>query len=516
MSEIYSNKRVAKNTLILYGRMLITMAIGMWTSRIVLNALGFTDQGLYNLVGGFVGFLSLITNSINASFSQFITYEIGRGDKEGINRVFRNATAVQWILSLIIVILAETVGLWFVYNKMIIPPDRMHAVLIVYQLSVFSFVMGLLSTAPSALIIAYEKMNIFAGVAIATSVCNLGIALTIARADTDRLILYASLQALMLFCSRMFYTIYCKRAFPFIKFGFSFDKEVFKPIFNFAGWETIGSSAGILRGSGTSVLLNLFGGPIANTINGIAFTINNLATLFVNDFTTSYRPQIIKRYASGDYQGLVRFLHQCSKFSYCLILVMAVPVMINVEPLMILWLKNIPDGTAIFARLVIIFSLIECICRPLITAKLATGKIRNYQIIVGGILLLTIPISYLFLRVGLPIWFAYIAIIITSLGAFAARMLMLRGSIPGWSSRIFMATTVLRCLAATVVAVVIPLILHVIMPDNIWSLFVQCFAGFVWSCLCVYFVACNREEQEVMRGMIFKLLTKFNLVKDGR
>lgn len=506
-----SNRRVAKNTLILYARMFITMAIGMWTSRIVLNALGFTDQGLYNLVGGFVGFLSLFTSSINGSFSRFLTYKIGRGDLEEVNKVFRNATTIQWLLALIIVLLAETVGLWFVCNKMIIPHDRMLAVQIVYQLSILLFVIELVSTTQCALVIAYEKMNIFAGVSVFSSIGKFTIAWVIAYSDTDRLVLYASLLMFLSLCVRIFYTIYCRHSFPFIKFGFSFNKEIFTPIFSFAAWNSIGSSAAILRSSGTSVLLNLFGGPIANTINSIAQTANSLAILFVNDFTTAYNPQIIKRYASGDYDNMIRFLHQCSKFSYCLLLVMAVPVMINVEPLLILWLKNIPEGTPIFARLIIICSLIECMCRPLITAKSATGEIRNYQVIVGGVLLLTIPISYAFLKSGFPIWFSYIAMIVTSSGAFIARMVMLKDSIPGWSSHTFLTTVVFQCIIATGVASSVPLFLHSFMPNNTGSVISQCVVGFFWCCLCVYYIGCNAGERKVLQGMLLKRLERFNI-----
>lgn len=497
----------------LYIRMFITMGIGMWTSRIVLNALGFTDQGLYNLVGGFVSFLSLITESINSSFSRFLTFEIGRKDLNKVNIIFRNAVTVQWILALIIILLAETVGLWFVHNKMVIPADRINAVLIVYQLSVFSFVLGLVSSAPSALIIAYEKMNIYASVAVVTSVCKFVIALIIAHSNTDKLILYAFLLAILSLCVRLFYTIYCRRTFSFIKLGFSLNKEIFTPIFSFAGWSSLGSSAVIIQNSGTSVLLNLFGGPIANTINGIAHAANNLATLFVNGFPTAYNPQIIKRFASGDYRGLIVFLHQCSKFTYCLMLVMAVPVLINIEPLLVLWLKNIPDGTVIFGRLIIIYSLIECICRPLITAKRATGEIRNYQIIIGGILCLTIPIAYMFLKSGLPIWFSYIAIIITSFAAFIARMVMLRGAIPGWSSRIFFFDTVLHCVMATGASLVIPYIMNAIMPGSTWSVLIQCFVGVVWSFFCVYFVACNVKERKVLYSILVKILCQLNILK---
>lgn len=509
MLDVRSNKRVAKNTVILYGRMIITMFIGMWTSRIVLNALGFTDQGLYNAVGGFVGLSALVTSSISGSISRFITFEIGRGDLEKVNRAVQNAITVQWVLAAIVVLLGETVGLWFLNNKMVIPADRLLAVNVVYQLSIANIVVGLVSSAPNALIMAYEKMNVYAGVAITNAVGLFGVGLAIKYYGGDRLIFYAILQFILAFGVRIFYAIYVRCKFQYLKLRFGFDKEIFVPIFSFAGWNGIGTSAAILRSSGTSVLLNIFGGPIANTINGIANSVNNLATMFVSDFTTAFTPQITKRYAAGEYQSLVPFLHQCSKFSYSLLLVMAVPVFLNAEPLLVLWLKKIPEGTIIFARLIIVFSLIECICRPLIAAKNATGQIRNYQLIVGGILLLTLPIAYIFLKVGLPIYYTYVAFIITSLGAFVARMVMLQGAIPLWSTRDFLFRSVSRCIAATAVGFALPVFIHLYMPDTIWYALAQCAIGFMWTCACVYLIAFNKQEKEAIGRMLTAALSKF-------
>lgn len=502
------NKRVAKNTLILYLRMFITMAIGIWTSRLVLNALGFTDQGLYNVVAGFVGLTSLITASISGSISRFITYETGRGNTSKVNRVVQNAISVQWILAIIVIILAETIGLWFLNNRLVIPIDRLFAVNVIYQLSIGNIVISLISSAPTALIWAHEKFNVSATVAIVNSVIALGIGLAITYFGGDRLILYALLQFFAALGVRIFYAVYCRRTFPDLKFRFAFDKEIFFPIFSFAGWNSLGSSAAILRTSGTSILLNIFGGPIVNTINGIANSVNNLATVFVNDFTTAYSPQITKKYAVGAYGELIPFLHQCSKLSYALLAVMAIPIFFNVEPLLILWLKEIPDGTVIFARLVIIYSLIECICKPLVGAKNATGKIRNYQIIVGGILLLTIPLTYVFLKLGLPLYFSYISMIITSTGAFIARMVMLQGDIPMWSTMRFLGTTVLRCVLATIVGIVLPWILHITMNSSMLSTLGQCAIGFVWCASALYFIALNTSERAAVIRMIKPTLSR--------
>lgn len=500
MAEEYSNKKVAKNTIVLYCRMFITMAIGMWTSRLVLNALGFTDQGIYNVVGGFVGLTSLITASISGSISRFITFEIGRGDMAKVNRAVQNAITVQWVLAAVVVLVAETVGLWFLNNKLVIPSDRFFAAQILYQLSIGNIVVGLISSAPNALIFAHERFNVFAAVSIVNAFAALGIGLSITYFGGDRLILYGVLQFVVAMGVRIFYGVYCHRSFPSLKFRFAFDKNIFYPIFSFAGWNSIGTSAAILRNSGTSILLNLFGGPIANTINGIANSLNNLVTLFVNDFTTAYSTQITKRYASGD-EGLIPFIHRCSKFSFGLMIIMAIPIFFNVEPLLVLWLKKIPEGTDIFARLVMVYLLIEGISRPLITAKNATGQIRNYQLVVGGILLLTIPLSYIFLKIGLPIYFSYVAIVITSGVALMARIWMLRGDIRGWSSREYVCKTLLRCGYSMVVGIIIPLLMHILMPQGVASSITQCFIGFVWCSSAVYLIACDKHERQVIRSM---------------
>ncbi len=511
MSDPSSNRRVAKNTLLLYIRMFITMAIGIWTSRIVLNALGFTDQGLYNVVGGFVGLSGLITASIGGSISRFVTFAIGSGDLEKANKAIQNAISVQWFLAIIILLVAETIGLWFLNNRLVIPPDRITAVNIIYQLSIGGLVVSLVSSAPNALIIAYERMGVYAAIAIVSSVLSLGIAISISLFGGDRLILYATLQFVTALCIRIFYMAYCRRSFPNLELKFGFDKEIFKPIFSFAGWNSIGTTASVLRGSGTGILLNIFGGPVANTINGIANSVNNLATVFVSDFTTAYTPQITKKYAGGEYSELIAFVQQCSKFSFILLSVMAVPIFVNVEPLLVLWLKRIPDGTVIFARLIIVYSLIETFSAPLIRAKNATGSIRNYQIVVGGILLMTIPLTYIFLKSGLPIYYSYVSILITSAFAFLARIIMLRGSLPGWSSYIFVRRVVVRCIVATVFALPLSIVLNKILPTSILWVLIQCGVGFVWSCVCMYLIACEGYERQALMGIISGFFKKIKL-----
>jgi O-antigen/teichoic acid export membrane protein len=503
-----SNQQVAKNTLILYVRMLLTMVIGMCTSRIVLNALGFTDQGIYNVVAGFIGFSTLITGSISGSINRFITFALGAKKYTEVNLSVQNGITVQCILALIVLLAGETIGLWFVANKLVIPEGRELATHIVYQISIANLILGLLSSTDNALIIANEKFNIFAYISIANSLIALVIAFAIKYSHTDRLILYAFLQFLSALAVRIFYSVYVHWNYPMIKRRFGWNKGLLKPMFTFAGWNSIGTSAAVFRSSGTSVLLNMFGGPVANTINGIAGSVANLATLFVNDFTSAYSPQITKRYAAGEYKSLITFLHLCSKFSYCMIAAIAIPLMFNTEVLLKLWLKNIPAGTVVFARLIIVFSVIECVSKPLICAKNASGNLRNYQIAVGGILLFTLPLTYTFFFIGLPIYFSYISIIITSVMAFVARMLMLRGEIPLWSTRIFISSVILRCFFATVIALTLPTILFFLMPAGMVSALMQCLVGSLWAAWWLYRVALNEYERQSVKNLIRNFLLR--------
>lgn len=499
MAEISSNQRVAKNTMILYVRMALTLLVGVWTSRIILNALGFVDNGLYNVVGGFVAFFAIITSSQSSAISRFLTFEIGRGDKNEVNRIFQNSLSLQVIFSLIILILAETIGLWFVNTKLVFPADRVLEVNIIYQLSIATFIIGLLSVSQNALIIANEKMSIYAYVSIATCLARLAISFIIMYAPSNKLVLYAFLLFILGLGTRIFYAIYSKKSFPYCKYKFRVDKSTLKEMFGFAGWNFIGDSAVVLRTSGISVLLNMFAGPIANTINGIANQFATLVSMFVGDFTTAFNPQITKKYASQQYSELIPFLYKCCRFSFLLMALMAVPVFFNVDFILMIWLKKVPALTSIFIQITIVYCLVECISRPLITAKLATGKIKIYQIIVGGTLILTLPLAYLFLKLNLPIYYSYVAIFATSFAAFFIRLYMLRGGIPLWSSSSFLWKVALHCLIVLILCSLIPVLLRYFVNINPW-LSIAC--SFLWSFFIIGFIGCNKQERIFIKNML--------------
>ena len=430
MSEISSNnKRIAKNTLMLYIRMLITMIVGLFTSRVVLQALGVEDYGIYNVVGGVVSMFSLLSGSLSAAIGRFITFELGRNDIEKLRKVFSSAVTIQILLALIITVFAETIGLWFLNNKLVIPEERMFAAQWVYQLSILTFAINLISVPYNAAIIAHERMSTFAYMSILDVFGRLLIAYSIYYTSCDKLIFYGILCAALSLLNRLIYGIYCKKHFEECSYHFSFDKSLLKQMFGFAGWNFIGASSAVLRDQGGNMLLNIFCGPTANAARGIAMQVNSAVHGFVSNFMTALNPQITKSYASGDHDYMMSLIYKGARFSFYILLILSLPVIINVNYILTLWLGVVPEHTTIFVQLVLIFAMSESLATPLVTAMLATGNIRNYQIIVGGLQMMNLPISYIFLKLGYPPETIFIVAIFISICCEMARLYMLRGMI---------------------------------------------------------------------------------------
>jgi O-antigen/teichoic acid export membrane protein len=489
--------------------MIITLLISIFSTRIILNALGFVDNGLYNLVGGFVALFGIVTSSMSSAISRFITYEIGSGNNIALNSIFKSALKIQKFLGIAIILLGETIGLWVLFNVLNIPKDRFNAVFYVYQFSLIGFALGLMMIAQNSLLVAYERFDVIAKVSILSSLAKLAIVIAVYYSSMDRLILYSGLLFVLSLVTRLFYIIYIKRHFPNINPKLAEANDNSKKLYSFACWNLFGEVSGVLKGSGIGIVLNLFGGPIANTKNGIANQINGLVSIFVNDFTSSYRPQITKLYAQGESDLLKIFLYRCSKFSFYLVSILAVPVLFNMHELLIIWLKSIPDGTCIFATIVIICSLCESVSYPLITAKHATGNVKYYQIVVGGILLFTVPLAYIFLKIGLPIYFAYVAILITSLSALATRLYMLRGFMKGWSTFDYVKTVLLRLIAVFLVAISLPIVLKIyIVQTGIMQTLIISGVDFIWSGLVILIVGCDKSERSFIVSNLKRLLGK--------
>ena len=464
----HNTRKIAKNTLILYVRMLVLMLVGLYTSRVVLSALGENDFGIYDVVGGVVAMFTIISGSLNSAISRFITFEIGKSDPMRLNKVYSTAVTIQLILAVVVVLIAEPVGLWFVRNKMTIDPSRIQAAIWVLHFSLASFVINLMSVPQMASITAHEKMSAYAYIGTMEGLLRLAVAVLISRSSSDRLVLYSALMMVTVLMVRAAYGIYCRRNFPECRYRWVNDALLVKEMFTFAGWNFIGASSGVLRDQGGKILVNLFYGTAVNAARGVAMQLNGAVQGFVTNFMTAVNPQITKSYASGDQGYMYYLISKSSRMSYYLLFVLALPVLFNTGYILDIWLEEVPAHSALFVQLFLIFTLSESLSNPLITAQLATGNIRNYQLVVGGLQLLNIPVSYAFLKAGAaPEVTVMVAIAISQI-CFFARLFMLKGMI-GLPVGDFLKKVYMNVLGTTALSLVIPFAVQRFLPETIWG-----------------------------------------------
>ena len=502
-----NNKRIAKNTMLLYGRMLLLMAISLYTSRVILNALGVEDYGIYNIVGGVVAMFSMLSGSLSAAISRFITFELGKGNKENLAKVFSASVTIQLGICAIVILLAETVGLWFLNSKMVIPENRLYAANWVYQLSLVTFVISLVSIPSNAVIIAHERMSAFAYISIFEAVNKLIVAYFIIISPFDKLIFYAIMIAMIAIIIRLIYGVYCKKRFEECTYHFIYDHELLKQMFGFAGWNFIGASSALLRDQGGNIVINLFCGPAVNAARGIAFQVNTAVHSFVTNFMTALNPQITKSYASGDYQYMMTLIFQGARLSYYILLLLSLPVIVNTHYILHIWLGQVPEHTVLFVQLVLIFGMCESISSPLITAMLATGKIRNYQLVVGGFQMLNLPVSYILLRFGaIPETVLIVAIVISQL-CLVSRLYMLRGLI-GLKARDFIKKVYANVIEVTILSVIVPFLLAIVLNNDFLNFIVLSIITVVSTLLVVFYVGCTMEERQFVVSKVKMIILK--------
>ena len=502
-----NNKRIAKNTLLLYFRMLFMMAVSLYTSRVVLNALGVEDFGIYNVVGGVVAMFSMLSGSLSTAITRFITYELGTGNQENLKKIFSSAVTIQIGIAIMIILLAEAVGVWFLNVKMNIPEVRMAAANWVFQFSVLTFAVNLISVPYNASIIAHERMSAFAYISILEVIGKLAIAFLIMISPMDRLIFYSILMCVVALIVRLAYGFYCKRHFEECSYHFIFDKDLLRRMFCYAGWNLIGTSSAVLRDQGGNVVMNLFCGPAVNAARGIAFQINTAINGFVTNFMTALNPQITKSYAAGDRDYMMILVYQGARLSFYMLLLLSLPVLVNTNYILELWLKIVPEHTVSFVQLVLLFAMSESISNPLITAMHATGRIRNYQLVVGGLQMLNLPISYLFLRMGMIPEIVFIVAIIISQCCLAARLLMLRKMI-GLSVREYLKKVYVNTLLVSIISSIFPLLAMNEMKESFVNFIFLSFLAVFCTGITIYYVGCNKKERKFIQ-MKLNIIRKY-------
>lgn len=442
--ESINNKRIARNTLMLYVRMLFLMAVNLYTSRVVLEALGVEDYGLYNAVAGFIAMFSMVSASISGSISRFITFVLGQNDQSKLVRVFSTALIIQIAIAVLVVLLVELFGVWFLNTQMVIPTNRNVAANFVLQFALLTFVLNLWSTPYNAALIAHERMSAFAFIGIFEGLANLVVAFLVQASTCDNLILYAALMCLISFVIRLVYSIYCKRNFSECSFQWLFDKQLFKEMFSFAGWNFIGVISGLLREQGLNLLFNIYFGPVVNAARGLASQVNTAVGKFSQNFLMAVQPQITKSYASGHFEEAHTLVMRSSRLSFLLMMIFVIPIISGTGFILSLWLKEVPMHTVEFVRIILLISLLESFSLPLIHLMLATGKIKKYQLVVGIINLLNFPAAWLILHFGGTAESAQLSVIIFSFLALILRTVMLK-PITQFPAVRFLTKTVIRC-----------------------------------------------------------------------
>lgn len=449
------------------------MFVGLYTSRIILDVLGVEDYGVYNAVAGFIAMFSMISSALSAAISRYIMFVLGQNDDDKLKRVFCTSVIIQLFLSAIVAILVETIGVWFLNSHMTIPEGRVFAANIVLQFALISFVVNLLSVPYNAAIIAHEKMDAFAFIGIFEGIANLIVALLIKISPFDSLIFYAGLVALVAVITRMIYTGYCTHHFFECKLKWSFDKTMIIEMFNFAGWNFIGSISGLLRSQGINILFNIYNGPVVNAARGLALQVSAAITKFSSSFYTAVQPQITKSFAANKVEEACGLAVRSSRLAFFLLLILGIPVIFEAPFLLNLWLKDVPDHTIAFVQIIVFYSLFESLSQPLIHLMLATGKIKKYQILVGGVNLLNFPVAWLILYLGFVPEFAQLSVLLFSFMALFVRVKMLKEMID-FPAREFLIKTFCKCTLILIICSITPAVITHIIDMSLGRFLVNC------------------------------------------
>lgn len=503
-----NNKRIAKNTLLLYFRMLFMMSVSLYTSRVVLNTLGVVDYGINNVVGGVIAMLGFLTGSLGAASSRYITYDLGKGDMAVMKRTFGNILSIHFILAGIVLVVGETLGLWFMSTQLQIPSERMTAAMWVYQFSIFSSILAVISVPYNATIIAHEKMSAFAYISIVDAVLKLLIVYLLLVIPYDKLIVYAILFFCIQAFDRIVYGVYCSRHFEETRTRPSYDGKLFREIFAFAGWTMNGNLAVIGYTQGLNILLNMFFGPAINAARGIAVQVQGVCQQFCSNFQMALNPQLTKSYAQGDLKDMHRLLVKSSKFSFYILFFIVLPLMLEAGFVLKVWLGIVPEHTVTFLRLILIVGLLYTLSNPILVSVHATGKLKRFQIIEGSMLLSIVPIAYILLKFfGIRPEYVFVVHIIVELFTQYAR---LRIVLPMISMQLsdYVKNVINPILKVLILSPIIPLVVYSVMQQSVLKFFMVCFICVICMSVVIYFIGCTNHERQFFRKKILAIILK--------
>lgn len=510
MTNIVDNKRIVKNTALLYARTLFVMAVSLYTSRVVLRVLGVDDYAIYQVVGGMVAMFSVFSGSLSVSISRYITYEIGTGNLVRLRSIFSTSLRIQYTMAIIVVIVGEILSIWFVEYKMTVPLERLSATRWVLQFSLLTFCVNLINVPYNACIIAHEKMKAFAYIGIIEVILKLCVCFLILIIPFDRLVIYACLLALISIIIRIIYIRYCHRNFEECSGKASFNNELFKELLSFSGWSFFSNSASILNLQGVTMLINVYFGLVYNAARGLATQVESAVMQFVGNFTTAINPQITKSYAAGEKEEMYKLVCRGSKFSCFAMFFMVIPLILEMEPVLKVWLEEVPQHTVIFAQLSLVMGVLDCMGSSGYTACMATGNLRTYALVITPIGYMEFVFTWVLFRLGAPAVSTYILFIGVKSMVNVARMFLLK-KMTGLPVPMYIRNVFMPIISVAVLASLPPLMVNCFFNESFVRIILTGLTSFVSIGIVVYMVGMSSIE----RNMINRMLSKFKIRHNG-
>ncbi|MGL5235570.1 MAG: lipopolysaccharide biosynthesis protein [Empedobacter falsenii] len=483
-----------------------TLLVALYTSRVLLNKLGVEDYGLYTIVGGLISFLGFLNMAMSSTTQRFLAFAIGKNDVNELNNVFNLSIFIHLLLSGIVLLIGESLGNWYVLKILNVQEDQRTLAFIIFQLALCMFIVKIIQVPFSALITSHEKMNVFARISIADALLNLGLLLALGFIENDKLIFYTSMLLGINIIIFIINFLYCKFNFKEMKFKFYYDKFKFNEMLSYSSWSLVGNLAAVSRGYGINIILNLFFGVVINAAYGITMQFQSAVSMFTDSFRMAINPQIIKNYASNNRERMFELIYLSSKFSYFIMLFIVIPAWINIDFILKLWLVNPPEYTSIFVKLSVIYLLIESVSGALITAVQATGKIKVYQIVTGLIILLNLPVSYLFLKLGYDPYITYVISIILSVLALCSRLYFLRKLIQFPLKGYFNNVSLRILITVPIITVFIYLIKDY--NQSLIEVIINTLLSTSLSGILILLFGMNNNEREVIKSIILKKIKK--------
>ena len=499
-----NNLLILKNTILLYLRLLLSMLVALFTSRIVLNTLGIEDFGIYGVVGGVIALFGFINSSLSSATSRFITYEMGKNNTTNLNKIFNIALGIHVIIALIILILGETVGLWFLTHKLVIPAERMYAAHWVYQLSILSMIIGVTQVPYTATIISHERIDIYAYVDLANIFIRLLIVYLLVFCDYDKLILYSLLMTLMNVFTAVYYRYFCNKHFQESKLNLVWDKNIFYKMFSFSGWDLLGNLSVTVRGQGTNMLINMFFGVAINAASSIASQVQGIVMSFASNILTAVKPQIIKSYASGNYQRSSNLIEYSSVIILYLLLFISTPLIMEMNYILKLWLGIVPQYSVIFCSFTLFFNIFSALAMLILTIPHAAGK-NKYPSLFNGILYLTtLPVTYIIFKFNIAsVWFPYFYNTVSMIGGCVIIAWIASKYLPPFSLKKFIFNVLLKnFIIIGCIFYLILIIQTIIGEESFMRLIITCITSTILLALAGYTLSINHETRCIINNYI--------------